>query len=243
MSTNSWDTRLGEAHGKNLPLIFTAMLCMQLLATLRVPVIVGWDLPLWLILSDVVLILINVSLLIWILAKPASNRLNYPLTTVAYLCAGFKVFTSVVIQGEPIPFYIAVLMLTGSFCFLSVRYLIFNMALVLLGWIAVALLVLTYAEIASTMLLSLLGAGLSVFVQHWRILEAVKVFELRQRVATLEAILPMCAGCKKTLDHTGKWQSIEDYLETQQAGMQVSHGSCPTCTKELFGDYVRDQKN
>lgn len=242
MSKNSRDTSLSEAHAKTLPLIFTTMLCIQILATLRVPIIVGWDLPLWLILSDLILILINVGLLLWIGTKPTSKKLNYPLTTFAYLCAGFKVITSVIVQGDPIPFYLAVLMLTGSLCFLSVRYLVFSMALVLLSWVAVALLVLSHAQIASTMLVALLGAGFSIFVQHWRILAELQVFELKQRVETLEAILPMCVSCKRTQDHTGKWQSIEDYLEDQEAGTQVSHSSCPSCTKELFSDYVRDQK-
>jgi hypothetical protein len=241
MSSNKWKARLDKAHAKNLPLIFTAMLCIQILATLRVPIIIGWDLPLWLILSDAILILINVGLVLWIRTESPSEKLYYPLTTFAYLCTGIKVITSIIVQEDPIPFYLAVLMLSGSLCFLSIRHLVFSMALVILGWVAVALPILSVAEITSTLVVSLIGAALGIYVQHWRILSALQIFELKHRLATLEAILPMCASCKKTQDHTGKWQSIEDYLEDQQSGTQISHGSCPTCTKKLFGDFINEQ--
>jgi PAS domain S-box-containing protein len=185
MSSNKWKTGLDKAHAKNLPLIFTALLCIQILATLRVPIIIGWDLPLWLILSDAILILINVCLVLWIRTESPSEKLYYPLTTFAYLCAGIKVITSIIVQEDPIPFYLAVLMLSGSLCFLSIRYLVFSMALVILGWVAVALPILSVAEITSILVVPLIGAALSIYVQHRRILAVLQILELKHSLATL----------------------------------------------------------
>jgi hypothetical protein len=136
----------------------------------------------------------------------------------------------------------AIVMLAGSLCFFSMPYLIFSLVVILALWFPVALRVLSSNEIASTLLVSLIGAALSIFILHSRILGAIEVFELKRRVDTLEAILPMCAKCKKTRDHTGKWLIIEEYIEDNQAGTQVSHGSCPACKEEMYGDFLREQE-
>jgi hypothetical protein len=48
----------------------------------------------------------------------------------------------------------------------------------------------------------------------------------------------MCSNCKKTRDHLGNWKRIEEYVEEQKAGLLVSHGICPECSKELYGEYL-----
>jgi hypothetical protein len=85
------------------------------------------------------------------------------------------------------------------------------------------------------------GAALGFFIMQRRILGMISVYQLEKRVVMLESILSMCANCKKTLDHTGKWQSIENYIEGHQTGTQVSHGSYPSFTKELYEDLLKSQ--
>ncbi len=64
---------------------------------------------------------------------------------------------------------------------------------------------------------------------------------LRARVRTLEGILPTCAFCKDIRDESGNWQEIEDYV-TSRTAARFSHGVCPECAKEHYGDILEKAK-
>lgn len=53
-----------------------------------------------------------------------------------------------------------------------------------------------------------------------------------ERVQTLEALLPMCASCKKVRVEEGYWRQVEVYL--QRHGTTITHGLCPTCEAETM---------
>jgi hypothetical protein len=62
-------------------------------------------------------------------------------------------------------------------------------------------------------------------------------------IHTLEAILPICANCKK-IKKTGaepadqkSWQSIDSYIR-EHTGTEFSHGICPDCIGELYPEYA-----
>lgn len=241
MSTKKWKNQLNEAHAANLPLIITSLLCVQILSAARDPIVIGWDLPFWLVLLDAVFILISVGLVFWVRANTISDTANYLVAVFALVLAGIKVCVLIVVESRSLPLYTAVVMLAGSLCFLSIRYLVISIVAILAAWAVIAAPTLSSGEMASSLAITLLGAGLSLLVLRRRIVSAIHLFELEQRVETLESILPMCANCKKTRDHTGKWQSIEEYIEDQQAGTQISHGSCPSCTEEMYGDLLKDR--
>ncbi len=59
--------------------------------------------------------------------------------------------------------------------------------------------------------------------------------EALDNVKTLRGLLPICANCKKIRDDGGYWNQIEDYLE-QHTDALFSHGLCPQCETELYGD-------
>lgn len=50
---------------------------------------------------------------------------------------------------------------------------------------------------------------------------------------TLQAILPICAYCRKIRDDNNYWQSVEEYI-SQHTSSQFSHGICPTCIESEF---------
>ncbi|HEX3236262.1 MAG TPA: PAS domain-containing protein [Gemmatimonadales bacterium] len=52
-------------------------------------------------------------------------------------------------------------------------------------------------------------------------------------VHTLSGLLPICAGCKKIRDETGRWLSVEAYVEGRST-VQFSHGICPGCKTRLY---------
>lgn len=202
----------------------------------------GSDMPVWLMVLDAVFILISAAMLAWAHFGSVPNSLVYPIVTVGFILTGLKPVAFMAAVQDPGPFYMAMVMLAGSLCFLSMRHLLFGMAINLLAWLVVAMLNLPTATVISGLAIALFGAALSVFILHRRIKAAVAIYKLRDRVEALESILPMCASCKKTRDHNGKWQTVEEYIEDHQAGTQVSHGSCPSCTEELYGDLLNKNK-
>jgi hypothetical protein len=53
------------------------------------------------------------------------------------------------------------------------------------------------------------------------------------QIKTLEALLPICASCKKIRDDKGQWQILEAYIG-EHAGVKFSHGVCPQCAKVMI---------
>lgn len=200
------------------------------------------EMPLWLILLDAVFIAVSVALLAWAHFGTMTASLVYPVVYFTFVLTGLKPVAYLAATQDPGPFYMAVVMLTGSLCFLSMRYLISGMAFIILAWLGVAMISLPTSTVVAGLAIILFGAAMSLFILHNRVKAAIGIYKLRERVQTLESILPMCASCKKTRDHNGKWQTVEEYIEDHQAGTQVSHGSCPSCTEELYGDLINKDK-
>jgi len=54
-------------------------------------------------------------------------------------------------------------------------------------------------------------------------------------VKTLQGLIPICASCKKIRDDKGFWNQVEGYI-SQHTDAKFTHGICPDCAKELYGD-------
>lgn len=52
---------------------------------------------------------------------------------------------------------------------------------------------------------------------------------------TLKGIIPICANCKGIRNESGQWEAIERYIQ-KHSEAEFSHGLCPDCDKELYGD-------
>lgn len=57
------------------------------------------------------------------------------------------------------------------------------------------------------------------------------------RVRTLHGLIPICAYCKRIRDEKQMWHAIESYIAAN-SDAQFSHGICPACSKEHFGNIV-----
>lgn len=67
-----------------------------------------------------------------------------------------------------------------------------------------------------------------------------RVRELEEALAQikiLRGLLPMCANCKKVRDDQGYWQDVELYIR-DHADVDISHGICPDCFRELYPDFA-----
>lgn len=66
----------------------------------------------------------------------------------------------------------------------------------------------------------------------------IKIAELQEaldHVKQLEGIVPICAWCKRVRNDSDFWDSVEDYF-TKYTEAKFSHGICPDCMKEKYGD-------
>ena len=61
-------------------------------------------------------------------------------------------------------------------------------------------------------------------------------------VKTLHGLLPIFAKCKKVRNDEGYWEQIESYIG-QRSGAKFTHGICPICSEELYGDAVLEVLN
>lgn len=66
----------------------------------------------------------------------------------------------------------------------------------------------------------------------------------RERIDRLEAMLPICANCKR-IRKTGSdpraiesWQTIESYI-TEKTKTEFSHGICPECRASFYLEHER----
>jgi hypothetical protein len=54
-------------------------------------------------------------------------------------------------------------------------------------------------------------------------------------IKKLQGLLPICANCKKIRDDDGYWHQVEVYIK-ERSEAEFSHGLCPDCMKELYGE-------
>ena len=74
-----------------------------------------------------------------------------------------------------------------------------------------------------------------------RVKTHIELKKAREEIKTLRGIIPICASCKKIRDDKGFWSSVETYIESQ-SDATFSHGVCPDCAEELYGDIFRKKK-
>ncbi len=58
-----------------------------------------------------------------------------------------------------------------------------------------------------------------------------------EEVKTLRGIIPICSFCKKIRDDKGYWSQVEVYVK-ERSHASFSHGVCPECMEEHYGDYA-----
>lgn len=63
----------------------------------------------------------------------------------------------------------------------------------------------------------------------------VQTRKLRERVRTLEGILPICMHCKRIRDEHDQWQPVESYVASR-SDAEFSHGLCPACAERYYRD-------
>jgi GAF domain len=58
-------------------------------------------------------------------------------------------------------------------------------------------------------------------------------------IKMLRGIVPICSFCKKIRDNEGEWNEVDVYV-AKRTETQFSHGLCPDCLQENYGDLIKD---
>jgi len=67
---------------------------------------------------------------------------------------------------------------------------------------------------------------------------ALLILEDVTELLSLRALLPICMKCKKIRDDEQYWREVEEYFH-DQIGVDFSHGICPACVKQFYGQYSK----
>lgn len=62
------------------------------------------------------------------------------------------------------------------------------------------------------------------------------------QVKTLSGLLPICSHCKMIRDDKGYWNQIENYIH-EHSEAEFTHGICPDCANEHFGQFMKNRNN
>ena len=63
----------------------------------------------------------------------------------------------------------------------------------------------------------------------------INLNKMKEEVATLRGIIPICASCKKIRNDTGYWEIVEKYI-SEHTEVELSHGIYPECYEKFYGD-------
>ena len=86
-------------------------------------------------------------------------------------------------------------------------------------------------------------AVMSLSLSFLLLLSLRQLEKAKERIDHLEAILPICAHCKKIREsdtdprRTDSWQTLELYI-TEHTRTQFSHGICPECRTAHYPEHV-----
>jgi hypothetical protein len=241
LSSSQWSSKLRDSEYQAAPLILSCAFSILLLSISRDYIVNGF-MPVALANVNLVTVLIFIGILTWAFRRRTDSRHTRHVMFLAASLLGTKAIAMVAIESEPYPFVLTVLVFAFSLFSLSRPFYVVATALVIGSWSVVAFPILSALQFVATLFALVLAAGLRIAILDRRIAARINLFQLEDRIGKLETLLPMCAGCKKTRDEQGRWQSVEEYLEAQ-GGTRVSHGICPECTKSLYGDYYKNRSD
>lgn len=238
MSENNWKHFLDRNQLDFLPVMLASLGAFLLLSAFRDFVFDDFEPPVWITLLNVVslavfLIAFAVTLLKWL--RPGDAKI-FLLMCFAAVCLRPSVIAYV--DNTPGTLVLCTVIFVSGLIFLTRPHMIASWVLIIGSWILATYENLFTAQYLVTLVIAFATLGLTYWMQRTRIKNLRQNFEVTMRVEELETIVPMCSNCKKTRDTEGNWLSMEEYIESAESA-QISHGVCPDCKEELYGDTLR----
>ena len=226
---------LNRAQVKNLPLLAIASLTLLFIFYGRNVVRYGTEMPFW--HTIIACIVIAGAVLIAVLAWQQKITENYAqicgvLVVYFYAIANFSNMYYLLNTG----IYSSALSTFGiAIAVLSLRVFIVSMLAYVLVWFAIVVSIQSVEQWLPTSTFVLVSALLGIFIFRQRVDTQLGQLEMLSRIDELESFLSLCANCRKLRDGD-KWISFEEYMREKE-GKEISHGICPQCKIELYGDH------
>nr|NJM03058.1 response regulator [Desulfobacula sp.] len=87
------------------------------------------------------------------------------------------------------------------------------------------------------------AGGVDYVTKPFNSAELLARIKTHVEIKILRGLLPICAKCKKIRDDEGFWKQVDTYIE-EHSGATFTHGICPDCLTELYGekDWFRKRK-
>ncbi len=240
MAVKNWKNYLDDIQLTYLPISLVSLGVFLLFSISRDVVFSDFQPPTWLLILDlssagILAVAFLVSSMKWLRAADAKAFLF-----LCFVGVAFRPSIIVFFDGTPATLILCSVIFAISLLFFTLLHLLISQAIALVVWGVVVGEQITTAPYLVTLVLAFAAAGVGYWLQRTRLTHMKHNFELESRVEDLETIVPMCANCKCTRDEQGNWMTVEQYIESKQDSTLVSHGICPKCKEDLYGDVLRE---
>jgi len=163
-----------------------------------------------------------------------SNTLGAVCLACVALNPPLQIFADVAVG----PLYFCAVLFGGALTVLSLRHLITVQAIAILLWLLASIVSVPVSKILPLLIMNLVAAVLGVVTLLKRLVTEDRMHSMASRIATLESILPTCAGCNKACTDNGDWLDIDCYIENRERDLLANKSMCPLCMKKHYGEII-----
>lgn len=234
-------TLADRTQAEQMPIVSAAMLALVFIYYARNVIRFGADMPVWNYIIGATLLLATAAILILANLNRIPEKYSQAVGVTLLMMHGIATYSNLVLGSTTGIYASAFTVLALSMCVLSMQHFQLTLFIYLLGWLAAVNIGQEPAEWMPTLLLLVIVSGVSYLALRFRLRALMRYLILESRVQELEAYLPMCASCNNIREKSGRWVSLEAYMETNQ-GKKISHGVCPSCKDDIYGDYLAKRK-
>lgn len=237
MSSESLKERINQAQGDYLELLYKVVLIFVFIYYGRNFVRFGLDLPDWHLATSAFVIVATALISLLIAVRQVPARFYQAAGMLLALLHGVATLSNILASLGTGTYAAAVSVIGFSICVLSLRYFIGGLSLFLAAWLVAVTSVQDSSQWLPTAGLIAISVLVSIIIFRERLAAVAGLLRLETRVVELESYLSLCASCKKVRDNQDNWQSLENYLESDQ-NLKVTHGICPSCKETLYGELL-----
>jgi len=229
-----------RAQVRSLPFLSVVALAMLFIYYGRNIVRFGFDLPLWhhAIAGIAIAGTVAISLLSWRWKVP--EHLAQLCGAILVLLHGAATISNIAAGVNPGVYSSALSVIGVAIAVLTQRAFFITLLIYLSVWMASIASVQSISEWSSTALFVAASVFVSLLIFRRRQTTYRDRLALINRVDELESFLSLCANCRKIRDGN-QWLSFEEFMREKE-GKEVSHGICPACSEELYGDLYPELK-
>lgn len=137
------------------------------------------------------------------------------------------------------PLYFCAVLFGGGLTVLSIRHLLSVQAISIALWLAASLMLFPVSKVLPLLIMNLVAAGLGLATLNKRIGTQSRMHSMAARIATLESILPTCAGCQRVSGDQGEWLEVECYIANKGQELLANRIICPLCIKQHYDEIIQ----